>query len=326
MRSLSLSSTVLLAVSANAFAPGRIDTPVRLNLSLRSDASTADDSVMDAKRRIQPGRFDDMEKSLALPFMKRPPKLDGSHAGDVGFDPLGFSEEYDLYTMMEAELRHARLAMLAVVGWPLSELVAPEWMLRGEHHLAPSVLNGFSPLSFIATVVIFAGFGFFEYSTALRNKNKTPIGMKHQEDMANVWVYGMPGDYNFDPLGLYSSFGDDATGRKAMRELEIAHGRGAMLGITGFALWEKLIGHPVVENSMFFHPNFTLPLLGFLYAAFPFFYEIENNDKYLLQIKPTDDGKIRIARLQNWAGYRGEEAEKVIDKVTSLVKSATAEE
>ena len=57
--------------------------------------------------------------------MKRPKALDGSHAGDFGFDPLGLTESNDLYTMQEAELRHARLAMLAVVGWPLSELVAP---------------------------------------------------------------------------------------------------------------------------------------------------------------------------------------------------------
>lgn len=42
-------------------------------------------------------------------------------AGDVGFDPLGLSgiaglAGADLYWMREAELKHARVAMLAVVG------------------------------------------------------------------------------------------------------------------------------------------------------------------------------------------------------------------
>ena len=50
--------------------------------------------------------------------------------------------------MQEAEIRHARLAMLAVVGWPMSELLAPSWMLQ--NGCAPSVLNGVNPISFLA--------------------------------------------------------------------------------------------------------------------------------------------------------------------------------
>lgn len=41
-------------------------------------------------------------------------------AGDEGFDPLGLSNindiGIDLYWMREAELKHSRVAMLAVVG------------------------------------------------------------------------------------------------------------------------------------------------------------------------------------------------------------------
>jgi hypothetical protein len=47
-------------------------------------------------------------------------QLDGSLAGDEGFDPLGLSNidelGIDLYWMREAELKHARVAMLATVG------------------------------------------------------------------------------------------------------------------------------------------------------------------------------------------------------------------
>lgn len=257
-----------------------------------------DNSQFDPNKRVQTGRYIDREMSVSVPFLKRPTKLDGSHAGDLGFDPLGLSEQFDLHTMMEAEIRHARLAMLAVVGWPLAELMGPNWMLHGPNHVSPSVLNGFDPLSFITTAAIFGGLGYFEYKTAFRNVDDTTLGKKHKEDMANVWKYGVPGDYNFDPLDWYSSMGDTATGRKAMREAEIAHGRWAMMGITGFAAWEALTGHPIVENSMFFHPNALLPALVVGYYGFNWFYEIENTDQYVFQVKMNSEGEARAENLK----------------------------
>jgi len=257
------------------------------------------------------GRYNDREMSVSIPFLKRPSKLDGTHAGDVGFDPLGLSENLDMYTMMEAEVRHARLAMLAVVGWPLSELMGPNFMLHGPNHLAPSVLNGFDPLSFIAVAGILGGIGYFEKQTALRRVDDKALGKKHKEDMANVWKYGVPGDYNFDPLNLYSAFGDTADGRKAMRELEIGHGRWAMVGITAFAAWEALTGHAVVENSLFFHPNAVLPALAAAYGAFGFFYEVKNTDQYLFQIEMTSEGQARKENVQRELSVATEQAVEV---------------
>jgi hypothetical protein len=50
-------------------------------------------------------------------------------AGDVGFDPLGLSQindvGIDLYWLREAELKHCRLAMLAVAGILFCETVGP---------------------------------------------------------------------------------------------------------------------------------------------------------------------------------------------------------
>ena len=58
--------------------------------------------------------------SLSMPFLEQPKNLDGSMAGDVGFDPLGLSEiddlGIDLYWLREAELKHGRVAMLAATG------------------------------------------------------------------------------------------------------------------------------------------------------------------------------------------------------------------
>lgn len=282
-----------------------------------------DVAVLDPKKRVQTGRYNDKPNSIAVPFLKRPTNLDGTHAGDVGFDPLGLSEQFDLYTMMDAELRHSRLAMLAVVGWPLAELFGPQWMLHGPNHLSPSVLNGFDPLSFVTVAAIFGGLGFFEYKTALRRVDDKAIGAKHVEDMANVWKYGVPGDYNFDPLNLYSMFGDDAVGRKAMRELEVSHGRWAMLGITYFAAWEALTGHAVVENNPFFEPNAILPAAALAYFAFGFFYEVKNTDRYLLQIERTSEGAVRMERLRKDAEKFAAEAEVVAgEALVELTKAA----
>lgn len=53
------------------------------------------------------------QMSQALPFMVRPAVLDGTMVGDVGFDPFGFAKsKEDLLNYREAEIKHARLAML----------------------------------------------------------------------------------------------------------------------------------------------------------------------------------------------------------------------
>lgn len=220
--------------------------------------------------------------------------------------------------MQESELRHARLAMLAVVGWPLSELVGPSWMLQ-ENGCAPSVLNGFNPLSFITISAIFGGLGFFEYKTALRRVAGTKFGEMHQRDMSEVWKYGVAGDYNFDPLDLYSSIGDDAYARKGLREVEISHGRSAMLGITYFVLWEALTGHPIVENSVFFGPNLALPGMYAAYLAFNQVYELEESDTYIRFVM-SSEGEARLENLKlslgldktNASGTQGKEFEQLL--------------
>lgn len=269
---------------------------------------TAADYVLKTvdKSKIVPGRTAGTEMSVAVPFLKRPPKLEGTQAGDFGFDPLGITEEFDLYTMQEAELRHARLAMLAVVGWPLSELFAPSWMLQ--NGCAPSVLNGFNPLSAMAVLTAFGAIGFFEYKTSLRRNDNTAFGKMHRADLVDCvdGIYGVPGDYNFDPLGLYSSIGNDAYARKGLREVEISHGRSAMLGITGFAAWEAFTGHAVVENSMFFHPNVELPALVAAYYAFGYFYERdETSEGTFYKWKMSSEGTARWENLQMGLGMNG---------------------
>lgn len=190
--------------------------------------------------------------------------------------------------LQECETRHARLAMLAVVGWPLSEMLAPDFMLQDGR--APSVLNGFNPISEAATLGAFVALGALEYLTALRRTYDTPIGQKHTQDMAKIWDNGVAGDYNFDPLGFYSLLGDDADGRKALRQLEITQGRYAMIGITTFAFLEALSGKPIVENNIFFTPNAFLPVLSAAYLYFSTLYEFSDVETYPIKIQKSKLG------------------------------------
>jgi hypothetical protein len=179
--------------------------------------------------------------------------------------------------------------MLAVVGFPLSELVGPEYMLQDGR--APSVLNGFNPISASIVLAAFAAIGAFDYSTALRRTVDTKLGKKHASDMEKVWGFGVAGTYDFDPLDLYSTFGDDAAGRKAMRGLEISHGRWAMMGITGMAFLEALTGKPIVEDNLLFHPNAIVPLAAVSYLVWSQFYQVSDVREYPIKIEYTKDGE-----------------------------------
>jgi hypothetical protein len=72
-----------------------------------------------------------------------------------------------------------------------------------------------------------------------------------------------------------------------------------MVGITCFAAWEALTKEPIVENSMFFHPNLLLPALAAGYVAFNSIYEVEMDDTdTFLKVKTTSEGEARIETLK----------------------------
>merc|ERR1711966_644645 len=118
----------------------------------------------------------------------------------------------------------------------------------------------------------------------------------HEKEMSAVWKYGVAGDYNFDPLNWYASCGDDFKGRKGLRDVEVSHGRAAMLGITYFAAWEALTGSPIVENNMLFHPNLLFPLLVAGYAGLSQIYELSPLDGYPIEAKYTNEGEMKLQR------------------------------
>jgi len=166
----------------------------------------------------------------------------GTMAGDVGFDPLGFSKSKgDLNYYREAEIKHARLAMLAAAGWPISELFDTKIAnllgmtpVLDETHRAPSVLNGgLGRISIVYWGVCLVIAGATEVY-GLSRATKTD---------------GYAGNLGFDPLGMYPK---NEAGRKEMQTKEIKNGRIAMLAITAFAAQEFISHVAVIDQTPFF--------------------------------------------------------------------------
>ncbi len=189
----------------------------------------------------------EMLKSKSLPFLERPAALDGTYAGDVGFDPLNFSQgdEKQLMSMREAEIKHARVAMLAAAGWPLSELwdrsLAEQFQLPAlldEAGRAPSLLNGgLGKVSLGYWALILAVGSAIDVYGLLKVNEKGYT----------------PGNLNIDPL---QTAANDNAISNWLKLAEIKNGRLAMLAITAYAMLEFVQHKPVVENYKFLFQPF----------------------------------------------------------------------
>lgn len=184
-----------------------------------------------------------VEMSASLPFLPRPLLLDGTMAGDRGFDPFNFaSDDNALQWQRTAEIKHARLAMLAAAGWPIAELLhkpiatafdLPALLASGDR--VPSVLND---------GLAHAGFPAF-WIAAIAVAATIEICESVEENVA--WKDG------FDPLGLFK--GKTEEEKRFVEEAELFNGRMGMLAITGFAIQECFLNIAVVDQMpIFFKP------------------------------------------------------------------------
>jgi len=194
----------------------------------------------------EPNEFAKM--ALKAGFLKESsPLLTSKMAGNKGFDPAGFAKSPDLLLQYrEAELKHARLAMLASVGWVMSELWhqgladllgkdsplqddAGEFLAK-----APSVLNGglqdVPPFFWVATLLF--------------------SGVAEVTRMLSIQGNAMdfkPGALGFDPLGFYEQ--ETAKGKLELELKEINNGRLAMIAIAFFAGAEFASNMAIVDQT-----------------------------------------------------------------------------
>lgn len=189
--------TVLASFSGAAAFFQSPNTPSRI-APVQADASTSPSGV---------------EMSPAIPFLPRPMNLKGM-TGDVGFDPLGISElGIPADWLRESEIKHARVCMLAFVGYVTTDLGIK---LPGEIHQISSLQahdagvawGGMTQILFWLLALEAISFvGILEMLTGSGRK---------------------PGDFGFDPLQFSKS------SKKEYFELaELQNGRLAMLAISG---------------------------------------------------------------------------------------------
>ncbi len=159
------------------------------------------------------------EASKSVPFWERPATLDKAYAGDVGFDPLGFSGAFDLKWLVEAELKHCRIAMLGALG-----MIFPEF-----YHLPNPAYSQTNPLAAVPSV------GFAPIAQIL-------LFMVVLEAISYQKITYNPsapaGDFGFDPLGLSKN----ESARKRFALSEVKNGRLAMIACGGM-IHHALITH-----------------------------------------------------------------------------------
>merc|ERR1739847_155845 len=153
------------------------------------------------------------------------------------FDPVGFTadaSEGKIRFYREVELKHARIGMLAALGFLVGEQFHP---LFGGDIDVPSLLafqetplQNFWPAVVAALAVpeIFSVFSFEEPKNLNRWEETWTMKSDHQ-----------PGDLGFDPLGLKPT---DAAEFKEMQTKEINNGRLAMIAAAGMIAQEVATG------------------------------------------------------------------------------------
>lgn len=156
------------------------------------------------------------EMATSLPFLVSPPKLKG-YVGDVGFDPFGFSEYFDMNWLREAEIKHGRASMLATLGFVMQQYITlPGYEHVDDSNLAPSVVGASAMLQIVFWM------GVLEFWT-----NKGNVTMETMfSDPARE-----PGNLGFDPMGLAVGKTEDEMNDMKLKELK--NGRLAMLAIGG---------------------------------------------------------------------------------------------
>lgn len=169
--------------------------------------------------------------SRSLPFLMQPKNIEGM-VGDAGFDPLGFSDSFDVRFLREAELKHGRVAMLAVVGCLVTQagihLPSPDGMFDTTNIIDAPFKAGVGPM-----MQIILGVGFME-------------SINHGGKMSAYDMFDdgkEPGVFENQVYGAFRLKGMKEEEIAELKLKELKNGRLAMFGIGG------MIHHQIIGGS-----------------------------------------------------------------------------
>lgn len=165
-----------------------------------------------------------MGMSKSVPFLETPENCVGLPAS-AEFDPLMLSNYIDIKYLQEAEIKHCRICMLAVLGM----LVQEQFSFPGVPKMLPVVAHDAfikqgGMIMIMGFVILFEALSCFAVKETMDGKRE-------------------PGYFGFDPLGL----GKDSNAFKKYQVNEIKNGRLAMIAVGGVITVEQVYGKGAVE-------------------------------------------------------------------------------
>lgn len=188
------------------------------------------------------------DRSIALPFDSYPPNLDGTMAGDVGFDPAGFSnnppkpwliggEGNSLKWYREAEIVHGRVAQLAVIG-----MLFPSFAHFAGNPDIGVAADAFAELNPYKALTTVPEEGLWQIALVI-------FGIELQRIKRVIRGDKEPGDLGLGQTG-FNPFNFDYSEEEYFEKQvqEIKHGRLAMFGILGMLLQASASGEGVVQQ------------------------------------------------------------------------------
>ncbi|RDX78749.1 Pollen receptor-like kinase 3, partial [Mucuna pruriens] len=244
---LALSSTALSTLPNRSFPFGsttwyNFSPPTCLTLTRRT-LPNATKGVSDVCEPLPPDR------PLWFPGSSPPDWLDGSLPGDFGFDPLGLGSDPELLKWFaQAELMHARWAMLAVLGILVPELLEKIGYVENFNWYDAGAREYFTD----STTLFVVQMGLMGWVEGRRwadliNPGCVDIEPKLPHITKPKPDVGYPGGLWFDPM-MWGRGSPEPV--MVLRTKEIKNGRLAMLAFVGFWFQAIYTGEGPIENLM----------------------------------------------------------------------------